>query len=254
MTKKILITGAGSGFGKHYSFELARRGYDVYASVEIPSQITSLRREAEAENLKLNVFKLNINDEIDVQNALKLDIDILVSNAGIGEGGALVDLPLPLLRRQFEVNFFGTIHLATEFLKKFAKRKSGRLVFVSSIAGIISNEKNGAYCASKHALEAAVQAIRDEMKDFNITVSTINPGPYLTGFNDRLIEASNNWYDKDTAIINHDNPSFAMDQFPELQDIPAMVDVIVNDQAKFRNVFPKSMEDFVKDLEKSYWE
>lgn len=253
--KKVLVTGAGSGFGKAYVFELAKRGYEVYAGVEIPSQITLLQDESKHHQVELKkIFKLDITSSTDINYALKHDIDILVNNAGIGEGGALVDLPQDVLRHQFNINFFSTIDISQQFLKIFAKRKSGRVVFISSIAGLISGKFNGAYCASKHALEAAVEAFKAEMTDdFNISFATINPGPYKTGFNDRLIEASNNWYDKENSIINHDNPTFPMDQFPPYQDISAMVDVIVDPNSKFRNVFPTEIIENIKGMQQELW-
>lgn len=251
--KKILVTGAGSGFGKFYSLSLAKRGFDVIAACELQSQITSLEKAAEELGLKLNVIKVDIADPADREYAARFDIDILVNNAGIGEGGAIVDIPEHALRRQIEVNYFSSIFLTQLFLRKFAHKKQGRVVFVSSVGGIISAIKNGAYCASKHAIEASAQAIREEMKDFNISIATINPGPYKTGFNDRLIEASNNWFVKGETVIDHSNPQFPMDQFPEDSDIEAMVDVIVDENSKFRNVFPLEMNETIKNMQKDVW-
>lgn len=251
--KKILVTGAGTGFGKFYSLALAKRGHEVYAAVELPSQIYPLREEAENQNVKLKVIKIDITDPIDRAYAQKIDIDILVNNAGIGEGGSIVDMPDEILRRQFEVNVFAPLQFTKLFLEKFTQRKRGRIIFISSVAAYISAEYTGAYTASKHALDNIAETLQIELKPFDISVSTINPAPYKTGFNDVQIEACYNWYDKETALINHDNLSFPMPQYDQYQDVEAMVDVILNDQAKVRNVFPKEFEKKIKDMQAQAW-
>lgn len=251
--KKILITGAGTGFGKFYSLELAKRGHTIYAAVELPSQIYPLREEAKKLGVKLDVIKIDITDKIDQNFAKNLEIDILVNNAGIGEGGSIADMPDSVFRRQFEVNVFGSLNFTKLFLKQFADRKKGRIVFISSVAGFLSGPYTGAYTASKHALESIAETLQIELKPFNISVSTINPAPYKTGFNDVQIEACYNWYDPKTAIINHDNLTFPMPQYDQYQDIDAMVDVILDDHANVRNVFPKEFEENIKKIQRDAW-
>jgi short-subunit dehydrogenase len=129
--KTIFITGAGSGFGKFYSLSLAKRGFDVIAACENQSQITSLKKAAKDHDLKLNIIKVNIADPSDREYAAKFDIDILVNNAGVGEGGALVDIPEDRLRHQIEINYFSTLFLTQLFLRKFAHKKEGRVIFIS---------------------------------------------------------------------------------------------------------------------------
>ncbi|PRD16167.1 SDR family oxidoreductase [Pantoea coffeiphila] len=251
--KNILITGAGTGFGKFYSIELAKRGYNVYAAVELPSQLYPLREEAAKHNVSINVIKVDITDPVDVNYASKLDIDVLVNNAGIGEGGSIVDMPDSVFRRQFDVNVFGTLSFTKAFLRRFTERKSGRIVFISSVAGFLSTNFTGAYTASKHALESIAETLQLELKPFGISVSTINPAPYKTGFNDVQLEAFYNWYDKNTAIIDHDGVTFTMPQYDQYRDIKEMVDVILDDNAYVRNVFPKEFEDTIKTIQKDAW-
>ncbi|EPU3936569.1 SDR family oxidoreductase [Morganella morganii] len=251
--KTLLITGAGTGFGKFYALELARRGHKVYAAVELPSQIYPLRDEAKSQGLTINVIKVDITDPIDVSYASKLDIDILVNNAGLGEGGSIVDMPEIIFRRQFEINVFGTLFFTKAFLKKFTENKKGRIVFISSVAGFLSTNFTGAYTASKHALESIAETLQLELSPFGISVSTINPAPYKTGFNDVQLEAFLNWYDKDKSIIDHDDISFTMPQYDQHQDIKEMVNVILDENSLVRNVFPKEFESVVKDLQKDAW-
>ncbi|CAK9886620.1 MAG: putative oxidoreductase EphD [Candidatus Erwinia impunctatus] len=252
--KKTLITGAGSGFGKLFSFELAKKGYDVISAVELPSQIGPLRDLADSNNLKLDVIKVDICDEFDREYALSKNADIIVNNAGIGEGGAIIDMPQRILRKQFEVNFFSTVELSRGFSDRLIKNnQQGRVVFISSIGGLITPPLAGAYCASKHALEAIAESLHHELKDFGITVSTINPAPYLTGFNDRIMEASKNWASLAENHIDHDGLKFELNQYDENQDISAMCEVITDDKSKFRNVFPEEFVEIIKEQQSKDW-
>jgi NAD(P)-dependent dehydrogenase (short-subunit alcohol dehydrogenase family) len=112
MSKKCVpITGAGSGFGRGAALGLAEAGHDVIATVQISPQVTALRREAKARGLtNLRVEKLNILDPIDVTAALQQwDFNILHSNAAIGEGGPASEIPLALVRKNFQTNIFAPV-------------------------------------------------------------------------------------------------------------------------------------------------
>lgn len=252
--KKILVTGAGTGFGKLFSFELVKRGYSVVAAVELPHQITLLRQESMQKNLPLEIIKVNICDELDRKYAISKNADIIVNNAGIGEGGALIDMPEHILRRQFEVNFFATTQIAKEFAGALiANKKPGRIIFISSLAGLITPDMTGAYCASKHALEAVAESFKSELAHFNISVSTINPGPYQTGFNDQIMEAAQSWQSMKENHIDHSNLKFELPQYDAEQDIVGMCDVIVDDRSKFRNVFPNELVEMIKSQQSEAW-
>src|ERR1700754_3491888 len=132
MSKKIiLITGAGSGFGEGAAIGLAKNGHDVIATVQISAQVTSLREKAKKLDLKnLRVEKLDILNPHDVATALTWDIDILFSNAGVGEGGPASEMPLDLVRQNYETNVFAPLALAQSFIRKFIQEKRpGKIVF-----------------------------------------------------------------------------------------------------------------------------
>jgi len=148
-----------------------------------------LRREAPA----LVVEKLDITTD-DVELAAQWKIDVLVNNAGAGQTGPLADVPLDRVRRLFEVNVFGTLRITQEVLKSMIPQRSGRIIIMSSIAGVIAAPSFGPYSMTKFALEAMGKAMRGELAPLGIDVTLINPGPYLTGFNDRMANSMWEWF------------------------------------------------------------
>jgi NAD(P)-dependent dehydrogenase (short-subunit alcohol dehydrogenase family) len=189
VSKNVLVTGAGSGFGKLCALALLERGHHVIATTESEEQATALRREAPA----LVVEKLDITTD-DVELAAQWKIDVLVNNAGAGQTGPLADVPLDRVRRLFEVNVFGTLRITQEVLKSMIPQRSGRIIIMSSIAGVIAAPSFGPYSMTKFALEAMGKAMRGELAPLGIDVTLINPGPYLTGFNDRMANSMWEWF------------------------------------------------------------
>ncbi len=183
--KRILISGAGSGFGELAAIGLAGEGHEVIAGVQIWPQATALRRKVETLGMKnLRVEKLDLLHPYDVQHTLNWDIDILVNNAAIAESGPITEIPMELLRRMFEGNFFAPLDLTQRFVRKFiAERRPGKIVFTSSIGGLIAVPYGGPYAATKHALEAIAGSMQAELAPFGIQVQVINRGGQLTGFN-----------------------------------------------------------------------
>ncbi|SEW52925.1 SDR family oxidoreductase [Chitinophaga arvensicola] len=259
MSKTILITGAASGFGKIAAFDLAKKGYKVIATAQVYPQVSDLIREAEKQGVNLTVDKLDVTNQRDIAYITqKYDIDILISNAGIMEGGPIAEQPLDLIRSMFDVNVFGGLELAQGFIKKLiAQRKPAKIVFTTSMGGLWTVPYVAAYCASKHAMEAIAEGLKTELAEFNIKIATCNPGVFGTGFNDRGVDSIFRWYDPK----NNFTPSSAFDGAAESLahqlDPQSMADCIVNvaldDNSKFRNVHPKETEDFVKKLQAEAW-
>ncbi|MEO9181701.1 MAG: SDR family oxidoreductase [Acidimicrobiales bacterium] len=189
MSKHVLITGAATGFGKLCALELAARGHHVIATTETNDQAAALRGEAP----QLQVEKLDITTN-DVEKVHEWDIDVLIDNAGAGETGPIADVPLQRVRHLFEVNVFGTLAVTQAVLKNMVAKKSGRIIIMSSIAGVLSAPAFGPYAMTKHALEAMGKAMRAELAPLGIDVTLINPGPYLTGFNDRMADSMWEWF------------------------------------------------------------
>lgn len=189
MSKTVMITGAGSGFGKGASLALAARGHNVIATTETDEQAAALRAEAP----QLTVEKLDITSA-DVAKTAAWDIDVLINNAGAGQTGPMADVPIDRVRRLFEVNVFGTLVVTQHVLRGMVAKGAGRIIIVSSIAGVVSGPSFGPYSMTKHALEAMGKAMRAELASQGIDVTLLNPGPYLTGFNDRMADSMWEWF------------------------------------------------------------
>lgn len=253
--KRILITGAGTGFGKDVALALAARGHDVLATVELPSQVTTLRETAGERGLVLRVEKVDILQERDRAFAASHDIDVLVNNAGIGEGGSVAEMPVDVVRSQFETNVFAPIDLTQRVVRRLVDQKRpGKVVFISSVVGLFTPAFTGAYSASKHALEAIASALHDELKPYGIKVSTINPGPHATGFNDRMMESYKAWFDPDKHFIDHSGLSFQGDQFDPRAAIDGMIRAVEDDSGKFRTVLPTAFAEITRKLQAAQWD
>ena len=265
MTKKrILITGAGSGFGEGAAIGLAQNGHDVIATAHISAQVTPLRQKAKALGLtNLRVEKLDILNSHDVSNALQWDIDVLFSNAGIGEAGPVSEIPLDLVRSNFETNVFAPLSFAQKVIRRFIdEKRPGKIVFTSSMGGLFTPAGFGCYVATKHALEAFAESLSDELKPFNIKIQTVNPGAYLTGFNETMAETAFHWLDDKKNFNKRADVQKAFDDLLGTDEgrldpkemIEAIVDIVPADTGKYRNVVPKAVEEFLKKHQQEAWD
>jgi NAD(P)-dependent dehydrogenase (short-subunit alcohol dehydrogenase family) len=193
MSKTVLITGAGSGFGRMAASMLAQRGHEVIATVLNDQQAAELSK-AEP---RLSVAKLDITK--DVAAVDQWDPDVFIANAAIGQTGPLSLIPLERLRAVFEVNVFATFAVTQRVAQKMRKKRAGRIIIMSSIGGVRAGVGSGPYTMTKHAVQAMGTAFRAELKAFGIDVCLINPGPYATGFNDRMAMNPGDWFDRKTA-------------------------------------------------------
>ena len=253
--KTILITGAGTGFGHEVALRLAEKGFDVIAAVEIYAQVQTLKREAAARGVRLHVEKLDVTDEGDRKKALAWNVEILVNNAGALEGGSVVDVPALNIRREFEVNVIGPLLLTQGIAKQMAKRGQGRVVWVSSREGLNVNPFTGIYSASKHAIEAIAETMSLELQEFGVEVATINPGPFLTGFNDRGFETWKSWIDEESErLFDYSKLAFPIAQFDPEPVYATMTGVVAGEIDTYRNLEPKSMIALTKRNMEALWE
>ena len=264
MYRSILITGAGSGFGEGTAIGLAKKGHSAIAAAQLWPQVTALRNKTESQKLSgLRVEKLDLLDPHDVTHALSWDFDVLVNNAGIGEGGPSGEIPVDLVRRNFEVNLFAPLDLTQRVLRRWVNsKKQGKVVFLSSILGVVSPPMVGVYSATKHAVQAIAEAMQDEVRPFGIQVQTINPGPYLTGFNETMVEAAYRWLDDEVNFTPRAVVKKTMDGIlakPEGRLDPndmiaKMIELIPDQKGPFRNIFPEASQQWFKQYEKAMLE
>lgn len=200
----ILITGASSGIGFQTATLAAERGHTVIASAPTVTLLNDLPANA---TMKVVI---DICDEKTIQAALEkiqqagLKITCLINNAGYAQPGPMELVDDTRLRKQFDVNFFGTLAMTRAVLPLFRDNEireqgKGRIITLSSMLGLVSLPYQGAYAASKFALEAAFEALRMEVRDFNIDVVLIEPGWISTAFlKTAMAQASQQWLDDKT--------------------------------------------------------
>ncbi|MBB3174506.1 hypothetical protein FHR90_002347 [Endobacter medicaginis] len=250
----ILITGAATGFGAETALRLAAAGHHVIAGVEVPAQVFALQHQAKARGVTLQVETLDVTDPATPARAAGWEVDVLLNNAGISEGGSIADIPGANLRRQYEVNIIGPVLLTQAVLRGMIRRGSGRIVFMSSVAGLTTDPFAGAYSSSKHALEAIAEALRQEMQEFGIEVATINPGPFLTGFNDRMFETWKDWQDDPAArLFDYAKLAFPHEQYDIEPVIETTIGVLTGKIELYRNVEPKQIIAQQKQMLDAVW-
>jgi NAD(P)-dependent dehydrogenase (short-subunit alcohol dehydrogenase family) len=180
----MVITGASTGIGEACALELDRRGFRVFAGVRAESAAEKLRAKASS---RLTPVLIDVTDGATITAAAAVvgtavgeaGLAGLVNNAGIAVAGPLELLPIDALRQQLEVNVIGQVAVIQAFLP-LLRLARGRVVNISSVSGGLSAPYLGAYCASKFALEAITDALRLELRDWGIGVSSVEPGPIAT--------------------------------------------------------------------------
>ncbi len=197
--KTILITGCGTGLGNAVAFALAKRGHFVYATTHTFEQAKKINRLNKELNLPLHSFKLDILSTEDRLLIKDLHIDVLINNAAIGDSGSVCEVPIDKFRETFETNVFSTLELTQLALKNMIQKNSGRIIFISSLAGISPIPFLSPYSSTKFALECIASCLNKELKvlkKFNIPIVLIEPGAYATGFNQKNISKQFVWMDK----------------------------------------------------------
>jgi NAD(P)-dependent dehydrogenase (short-subunit alcohol dehydrogenase family) len=193
--KVAVITGSSSGIGLESALLLARNGYKTYATMRSPEKDTSIKTAVQNEGLPIRVVQLDVTDESSVKNAIGHiisevgRIDILVNNAGYGLGGALEDLSMEEIKSQYETNLFGLIRVIQAVLPTMRKQKSGRIINISSGAGLFGYPGGSAYVSTKFAVEGLSESIAYELEPCGIKVILIEPGFIRTNFGNAMVIA-----------------------------------------------------------------
>lgn len=188
--KTILITGCSSGIGYCAAVHLRTRGYRVFATARKQRDVDELIAQG-FESVRLDLAN---SDSIraavsEILTRMQGSLYALFNNGAYGQPGAVEDLSRDALRAQFETNFFGTHELTTLIIPVMRKQGFGRIVQNSSLLGYVALRNRGAYNASKFALEGLSDTLRLELRDTNIHVSIIEPGPITSKFRQNAYQA-----------------------------------------------------------------
>jgi len=181
--KTVLITGCSTGIGYDAAVVLKNRGHKVIASARKAGDVERLKQEG------FLAVQIDLADSLSIrqglQEALSLaedKVDVLFNNGAFGQPGAVEDLSREVLKFQFETNVFGTQELTNLLIPVMRKQGYGRIIYNSSVLGLVALTYRGAYNASKYALEGLADTLRLELHGSGIHVSLIEPGPILTNF------------------------------------------------------------------------
>lgn len=194
----ILITGAASGIGYNTGIKLAKKGYNVFFTVETDKQLEVLREKIENDRVHIGTFRLNIKNKEDREKIENMDIDILISNAAIGIGGSILEANMDDVRENYEVNVFSNFEIIQIVLKNMLNKNKGRIIIISSMIANIPIPFLGIYASTKASLSMLGSCLRKEIKliNKNVEITLIEPGLYNTGFNRVMID---NKYDDENS-------------------------------------------------------
>ncbi len=201
-----LVTGTSTGIGLQTALHLARNGFDVRAALRNPARGALLEQAAANESLPVEIVQMDVTGDASVADCidgvLSRDggIDVLVNNAGLSGAAPLEDVPLAEHREMFEANYFGCIRTIQAVLPGMRERGSGTIVNVSSVTGRVAVPNQVPYSASKHAIEAASEALALEVAALGIRIAIVEPGVFATQIWENSAEATR--YDK-TSPYQH---------------------------------------------------
>jgi NAD(P)-dependent dehydrogenase (short-subunit alcohol dehydrogenase family) len=188
-SRAVLITGCSSGIGWATAERLARRGWTVYATARNVEAIAPLEERG------CRLLPLDVTDEESMRSAVEEveraegAVGVLINNAGYSQSGAVEDVPMEKIRRQFETNVFGLVRMCQLVLPGMRGQGFGRIVNLSSMGGRLTFPGGGYYHATKHAVEAISDALRFEVRGFGVGVVVIEPGLIRTGFAETAVDS-----------------------------------------------------------------
>ena len=188
-SRAVLITGCSSGIGWATAELLAQRGWAVYASARNVEAISPLEESG------CRLLTLDVTDEdsmrrgVEEVEGLEGAVGVLINNAGYSQSGAVEEVPMEKVRRQFETNVFGLVRMCQLVLPGMRRQGFGRIVNLSSMGGKLTFPGGGFYHASKHAVEAISDALRFEVRGFGVEVVVVEPGLIRTGFAQAAVDS-----------------------------------------------------------------
>lgn len=186
MDKVILITGSSSGIGKETVKLFQTKSWKVAATMRTPEKAGDLQRIADVECIRLDVTDIGSIKSAIAETLEKFGrIDAIVNNAGYGLVGAFEAATPEQIEKQFQTNVFGLMNVCREILPYFREQKRGTIVNVASVGGRITFPLYSLYHGTKWAVEGFSEGLQHEVRQFNVKVKIIEPGPIKTDFYDR---------------------------------------------------------------------
>lgn len=191
--KVAVITGSSTGIGFETSLMLARNGYFTYATMRNTQKSKEIERIAQQENLPIRIVEMDVNNDNSVKTTIEKivrernRIDVLVNNAGYGLFGALEDLSMEEIKRQYETNVFGVIRVSQNVLPIMRAQRYGIIINISSISGLAGIPSQSVYVSTKFALEGLSESLSFEVETYGIKTILIEPSVINTGFVEDLV-------------------------------------------------------------------
>ena len=246
------ITGCSTGFGRELAKLVLARGERVVVTARKVEQIADLVEGLEERALALRLDVTNVSD---VQEAVKLAeekfgwVDVLVNNAGYGYLAAVEEGEDAAVREMFETNFFGLVELTKAVLPGMRARKSGAIVNVSSIGGLVSFGATGYYHATKYAVEGLSESLAIETAPLGIKVMIVEPGPFRTDWSGRSLQESKTViddYDQTAGVRRRSSKANSGKQVGDpVRGAQAIIDTITSEHPPLRLVLGKPGLDLV---------
>jgi short-subunit dehydrogenase len=180
----VLITGATSGIGLCIANKLHDNGFKVFGTSRFPDR--------HQYKVKFELLPLDVTSATSVQECIasvlskSATLDVLINNAGIGICGSAEETSTELSHKQFQTNFWGAVNMTKAVLPSMRQQKTGKIITIGSLAGLIGVPFQAYYAASKHAIEGFFKSLRFEVKSINIKVSVIEPGFFKTNLHEAL--------------------------------------------------------------------
>lgn len=189
--KTVLITGASAGIGLATTKYLVSQGYQVIGTTRSISKRQLLIDQLKQEYAnRLHFVEMDVTSDDSVKQAVADatanhgPLDALVCNAGTGIYGTIEEMPMELAYAQMETNYFGYLRVIQAVLPEMRRRNQGHIVLISSVGGIVTIPFQAHYSASKFAIEAITQGLRQELHGTGVKVAAVRPGDIQTEFND----------------------------------------------------------------------
>ena len=195
MKKNILITGTSTGVGFESSILFAKNNYKVYATMRNLKKAEALKKRIEEENLDIELLSLDVTSIESIQSAVNIiiekdgKIDVLLNNAGAGFAKTTEQSTEEEIRWVTEVNYHGVVFCTQAVLPFMRKQKSGQIISVTSVGGLVGQPFNELYCGAKFAVEGFMEGLATYVSDaFNIKITCVEPGGIATEFMTSAIE------------------------------------------------------------------